>query len=163
MLLHQHTFNDSSWAKETFQLSCYLSHVFKIFINIHSHSNISYHQLFHLINSNALSNILFISCHHLLYSHNSSFRVIYNTQAYKQILPRAVLNKNSSPSRQNRSHTLLATSSGNDLLYNVNILKSRNIYLLESIDGRSSGNTQTCSSVLWEYRASKKYIPISKI
>lgn len=40
-------------------------------------------------------------------------------------IPRAVRNKNSSPSRQNTSQTRQAKSSGKDLLYNVNILKNR--------------------------------------
>lgn len=40
-------------------------------------------------------------------------------------IPRAVRNKNSSPSRQNTSQTRHAKSSGKDLLYNVNILKNR--------------------------------------
>ena len=42
--------------------------------------------------------------------------------SYRRRIPRPVLNRISSPSRQNTSHTRHATSSGNDLLYNVKIL-----------------------------------------
>ena len=41
------------------------------------------------------------------------------------ILPKAVRKRNSSPSRQKRSHTRQAVSSGNDLLNNVNILTNK--------------------------------------
>lgn len=37
--------------------------------------------------------------------------------------PSAALNRNASPSLQNTSHTLEATSRGNDLLNNVNVLQ----------------------------------------
>ena len=47
--------------------------------------------------------------------------------------PKAVLKRNSSPSRQNTSHTLLATSSGRDLLYSVNILENHTKYIHEHI------------------------------
>ena len=50
----------------------------------------------------------------------------------KVILPIAVLNKNSSPSRQKRSQTLEATSKGRDLLYRVKILQDAKSQILLS-------------------------------
>lgn len=56
-------------------------------------------------------------------------------------IPRAVRNKNSSPSRQNTSQTRQAKSSGKDLLYNVNILKNRAKFS-QLLDKKNVSNAQ---------------------
>lgn len=56
-----------------------------------------------------------------------------NFRSKKRCQPRAVLKRNSSPSRQKTSHTRLATSSGRDFAYSVNILKrTTNLLVAES-------------------------------
>lgn len=51
--------------------------------------------------------------------------MLVRTSWYRRSNPRAVRNRNSSPSLQNTSHTRHARSNGSDLLYRVKILKGQ--------------------------------------